>query len=113
MISAFENDRTDNSGEGSSNDEVSKSSFLESIEGLAIRQKSNFTENLSVKNTDLANISIDDYAEVESTDKTDKKIDELKSIISSIESRPSCPAEIRLDKTYRINYRNELNIRSA
>jgi DNA helicase-2/ATP-dependent DNA helicase PcrA len=109
MISAFENDNTQPSGTDSSDDETSKNSFLESVEGLALRQKNNSPDILSVKNTELSKISIDDYPEVESSDKTVKKIDELNSIISSIENRSYGPAEIKLDKTYRINYRNELN----
>jgi DNA helicase-2/ATP-dependent DNA helicase PcrA len=109
MISAFENDTTQPSGTDSSDDETSKNSFLESVEGLALKQKNNSPDILSVKNTELSKISIDDYHEVESSDKTVKKMDELNSIISSIENRSSKPAEIALDKTYRINYRNELN----
>jgi len=109
MTSAFENDTTQASGTDSSHDETSKNSFFESVEGLALRQKSNSPDILSVKNTELSNISINDYTEVESSDKTVKKIDELNSIISSIENRASKPAEITLDKTYRINYRDELN----
>jgi len=109
MISEFENDANQLSEPTSSNNQKSKESFLDSIEGLALRHKNSLPESFSVKSTELSNISKDDYPEVETTDKTGKKLDELKSIISSIERRPSIPADISLDKNYRINYRKELN----
>ena len=90
-------------------EDFKRESFLESIEGLALRQKDNSPYNTGVHSTELSRLTINDYSEIESTEKTDKKIDELKQIISSIENRSSIPAEIRLDKTYRINYKNELN----
>jgi len=70
-------------------EDIEKESFLESIEGLALRQKANLPENEGIRSTDLSNLSIDDYQEAESSERTDKKIDELKSIISSIENRAS------------------------
>jgi DNA helicase II / ATP-dependent DNA helicase PcrA len=109
MISASENDRTENSETNPADDKTSGKSFLDSIESLAIRQRSGFPENLAVRTTELPDITINDYPEVESSDRTAKKIDELNSIISSIENKPSKPAEINLDKAYRINYKNELN----
>jgi DNA helicase II / ATP-dependent DNA helicase PcrA len=109
-ISAFEDDRSGQPEPDSSSDKAAHDSFLESVAKLAIRQKSNFPDSLAVKNTDLPNVSIDDYSEIEATDKTARKLDELYSIISSIESRPINSPEIRLDQKYRINYRNELNI---
>jgi len=108
MISSINSDELPSETD-SSNNEKSQGSFLESVEGLAIRQKSSSSDSTGVLRTDLPGISIDNYPEVESTERTVKKIDELKSIISAIESRPSIPAEINLDKAYRINYRNELN----
>ena len=109
MISSIDSDEIQPSESDTSDDEKSQGSFLESVEGLAIRQKNSSSDSTGVLRTDLPGISIDNYPEVESTERTVKKIDELKSIISAIESRPSIPAEINLDKTYRINYRNELN----
>ncbi|TFG42735.1 MAG: ATP-dependent helicase, partial [Bacteroidia bacterium] len=109
MIYPIDNDKLQLSDNDSSDGEKSEESFLASIESLALRQKSNFPENTGVRNTELSNLSIGDYPEVESTDRTDKKIDELKSIISAIEKRSSVPEEIKLDKTYSINYKNELN----
>ena len=109
MISSIDSDEIQPSESDTSDDEKSQGSFLESVEGLAIRQKNSSSDSTGVRSTDLPGISIDNYPEVESTERTVKKIDELKSIISAIESRPSIPAEINLDKAYRINYRNELN----
>ena len=100
-IQPFEND--------SSNEEKSDKSFLDSIEGLALRQKANLPENTGVRSTDLSALSIDDYPEAESSERTGKKIDELKSIISIIENRPSSSGEIMLEKTFRIDYIRELN----
>jgi len=108
-ISAFENDRSDQPEPDSSSD-ITHDSFLESVAKLAIGQKSNFPDSLAVRNTDLPNVSIDDYSEIDATDKTARKIEELNSIILSIESRPLNSSEIRLDQNYRINYKNELNI---
>jgi hypothetical protein len=90
-------------------EDFEKKSFLESIEGLALRQKSNSPDNTVIHGTELSNLSIDDYPEVESTEKAEKKIDELKTIISSIENRSFTPAEIKLEKTFRIDYKKELN----
>lgn len=109
MISSIDSDETQPSETDFSNDEKSKESFLDSIEKLALRQKSNSPDNTGILNTELSNLSIDDYPEVESTEKTDKKINELKSIISSIENRSFTPAKIRLEKTFRIDYTRELN----
>ena len=85
-------------------EDLEKESFLDSIEGLALRQKSNSPDNTAAHGSEFSNLSINDYPEVESTERTNKKIDELKSIISSIESRSFTPAEIRFEKTYRIDY---------
>jgi DNA helicase-2/ATP-dependent DNA helicase PcrA len=109
MIFPIDNDEIQPFDNDSSNDEKSEKSFLDSIENLALSQNSNFAENTGIRSTELSNLSIDDYPEVESTERTDKKINELKTIISSIENRSFIPAEIRFDKTFRINYINELN----
>ena len=109
MISSIYSDETKPSLTNSSNDEKSRESFLESVEGLAIRQKSISPDNTVIHGSELSNLSIDDYPEVESTEKTDKKIDELKTIISSIENRSFTPAEIKFEKTFRIDYKKELN----
>lgn len=109
MIFPVDNDGIEPSDNDSSRDDKSEKSFLDSIESLALNQKSNFPENIAIRSTELPNLSIDDYPEIESTEKTDKKIDELKSIIASIENRSFTPAEVRLGKTFRIDYERELN----
>lgn len=95
---------SDQPGEGKS-----PKSFLEIIEDLAIRQKSNLPDNRGIQRTDLSAISIEDYKEVETGEQLFKKIEELKSIISSIENRPAGSSEIRLTGSYKINYPQELN----
>ena len=100
-IQPFDNDH--------SNEEKPEKSFLDSIEDLAIRQKSNLSENAVIRSTELQDLSIDDYPGAGSTERTDKKIDELRSIISSIENRSFTPAEIKLEKAFRIDYARELN----
>lgn len=89
--------------------EFSGNSFLDLIEGLALRHRAE-SEGISAgRVTDLSGVSISDYPEVETTEKTDRKIDELKSIILSIESRASEPAEIKIGRSFRIDYARELN----
>lgn len=109
MIFPGDNDDIQPFDNDSSNEEKSEKSFLDSIESLALSQKSNFSENAGIRSSELSNLSIEDYPEVESTERTDKKIEELKSIISSIEGKSTVPADINLSKNFRINYKNELN----
>jgi DNA helicase-2/ATP-dependent DNA helicase PcrA len=90
-------------------DKDSDKSFLENIEDLAKRQRDSLQENNAGQSTDLSAISAEDYPEVVSSEKTVRKIDELKSIISSIENRPAAPSEITLTRQYKIDYRRELN----
>ena len=92
-----------------SNEEKPEKSFLDSIEDLALRQKSNLSENAAIRSTELPDLSIDDYPAAGSSERTEKKIDELRSIISSIENRPFTPGEIKFVKTFRIDYARELN----
>ncbi|NLJ43759.1 MAG: UvrD-helicase domain-containing protein, partial [Bacteroidales bacterium] len=84
-------------------------SFLDSIEGLAARLKAGSSGAIAPAKSDLADFSSDDFPEIETTDKTARKITELQSIIASIESRPQIQHEITLDRNYRINYKGELN----
>ena len=90
-------------------DKDSDRSFLENIEDLAKRQRDSLQENNAGQSTDLSAISSEDYPEVVSSEKTARKIDELKSIISSIENRSAAPSEITLARQYKIDYRRELN----
>ena len=87
----------------------SENSFLENIEDLAKRQQNSLPENYSRQPNDFSAISPEDYPEVISSEKTARKIDELKSIISSIENKPAVVSEIRLAKPFKIDYRAELN----
>jgi DNA helicase-2/ATP-dependent DNA helicase PcrA len=107
--SASENEKPESSGSDSSDGDISKDSFLGFIEGLALRNKNDSPEIYSRQGTDLSNISIDDYPGVEPTETTVKKLDELKSIIQTIENKPSNPAEIKIEKSYKIDYKKELN----
>ena len=95
-------DNEEEKGEG-------KKSFFDLIEGLALRQKNTSSEINRVNPKDLSGISLSDYAEVESTESELNKINELKSIIKSIEERPPDSSETVIDKQYKIDYRNQLN----
>jgi DNA helicase-2/ATP-dependent DNA helicase PcrA len=108
-ISEFENDETGPSGELPSEGSVSSESFFGNIEQLAARQQASQNLYPEQRVTDLMSISISDYAEAEQTEGTSRKISELNSIIKSIESRPVILPEIKLTRTYKIDYRKELN----
>ena len=84
-------------------------SFLDIIEGLALRQKEIISPETTGSKNDLTSITINNFPEVETDQRTINKIEELNSIVRSIESRPSGTAEIRLEKSYKINYAYELN----
>jgi DNA helicase II / ATP-dependent DNA helicase PcrA len=104
-----ERDENQSSETGSSDEDISKKSFFDLIEDLALRHKEDSREISPGQGSDLSTVSINEYPEVEQTDRTTRKLDELKSIIQTIESRASVPAEIKLGKSYRIDYRMELN----
>lgn len=108
-ISAFENDKSDAPGSDLPEREDSTGSFLDHIDDLAFRLKvrsSSFTDNTAA---DLTTISLNDFPEVDSTEQTIRKIEELKSIISSIENRHADTVTVELKKKYAIDYRQELN----
>ncbi|HAH25628.1 MAG TPA: ATP-dependent helicase [Prolixibacteraceae bacterium] len=84
-------------------------SFLDAISALALKAKENAPAPYVQPSTDLSVIKMDEYDETEIPEKTIAKIEELKSIIASIESRPAVTTEIQLSKTYKINYAFELN----
>jgi DNA helicase-2/ATP-dependent DNA helicase PcrA len=84
-------------------------SFLDIIEELALKQKDNLQQDNSGHWTDLSDISPGRYPEIESGENLLRKIDELNSIILSIESRPVIQDKKELSGSYRINYREELN----
>ena len=108
-ISEFENDETGPAGDLPSEGPVSSESFFGNIEQLAARQQASQNLYPEQRVTDLMSISISDYAEAEQTEGTSRKISELNSIIKSIESRPVILPEIKLTRTYKIDYRKELN----
>lgn len=90
-------------------DDSSGDNFFDIIEGLALRRKDTLSGKPAGERNDLTAISLNDYPEVESDERTARKIEELNSIINSIEGRPSLPTEIKLAKSYRIDYTGELN----
>ena len=102
-------DFPDSNDSDTGKEDKSQKSFLDIIEDLAIRQKSNLPDNYGRPVTDLSSISIKNYQEVETNERLDKKIEELRSIILSIENRPVNNSEIRLTRSYKIDYRQELN----
>jgi len=106
---ASENEKAESSGSDSSGSNISNESFLGFIEGLALRHKNDSPEIYSMQRSDLSSISINDYPGIEPTETTIRKLDELKSIILSIENKPSDQAEIKIDKPYKIDYAKELN----
>ena len=109
-ISAFEEDATTLSENNISNKGIDSESFLDLVGDLALRQKIASSSYIEHPGTDLATISLADFPAVESSEQSIKKIDELKSIIKSIESKATEAQEIILHKNYKIDYKNELNI---
>ena len=84
-------------------------SFFDMVGSHAGRQDNEPKSYPVVRNTDLSKVSIDDYPDVDSDDQTNRKIEELKSIILSIESRPSGQIKPNLAGQYKIDYAGELN----
>jgi DNA helicase-2/ATP-dependent DNA helicase PcrA len=101
-------DQDEKSGPPDEGGEEGKS-FFDLIEGLALRHKAGSAEGEPIRKADLQDISLSDYPGVGSTENELKKIDELRSIIQSIEERPAVPSEIALEKQFKIDYRNQLN----
>jgi len=86
-----------------------RDTFLEMIGDLASRQELSQKTYYDQKRTDLSEVSITDFPEIESTENIERKIDDLRAIIASIENRKNSDIPVNLDQTYKINYRNELN----
>ncbi len=107
--SASENKKPDSSGSESEGGDIPNESFLGFIEGLVLRHKHESPETFTGQKTDLSNISINDYTGIELSETTARKLDELKSIILSIENKPSDPAEIIIERPLRIDYAKVLN----
>jgi DNA helicase-2/ATP-dependent DNA helicase PcrA len=87
----------------------SRGSFLESIGELAESAKQKNLPGGSVEENSLDEISIEDYPEAEASELTEKKIEELNSIIRKIEKTESGSQEIKLKGNYKIKYTRELN----
>ena len=109
-ISAFEEDTSALSGNKIVKNGNDNESFLDLVGDLALRQKIASSSYIDQPGTDLATISLTDFPEVESSEQSLKKIEELKSIILSIESKAIQTKEIKLLKNYKIDYKNELNV---
>lgn len=108
-VSAFEKDTSVPSDSGSPENENSPEAFLDMVGELAIRQRINSQSGIDHPGTDLTTISLKDFPKIDSTEQTSKKIEELQSIIRSIESISNKTQEIRLPRTYKIDYQKELN----
>lgn len=92
-----------------SHDDKSLDSLLKILAEKKLNQDKD-QKGLSIASpADFTSISINDYPEVELDDDTVRKIEELQSIIASIESRPAEATGTKITGTYRINYANELN----
>jgi DNA helicase II / ATP-dependent DNA helicase PcrA len=104
-ISAFERDDF----EPSDHEKNDPGSFLDIIGEMALRHRKMSDQQQEPVNKDLTALSLRDFPEIESTEQTDKKIEELKAIIKSIESKESHSTDVKLEKSYRLDYRNDLN----
>jgi DNA helicase-2/ATP-dependent DNA helicase PcrA len=87
----------------------SQKSFLEIIEEIALRNKNELPADNSGRWSDLSDISPGNYPELETGEDLKRKIEELDSIILSIENRPLSKDKINLAGTYKIDYTRELN----
>jgi DNA helicase II / ATP-dependent DNA helicase PcrA len=108
-ISAFEGEKTDRSGKKNGNEESASDAFLDLVGDLALRQKLQSSQYSDHPLTDLATVSLSDFPEVDSTEQVLEKMEELKSIIRSIESKSNEVQKVELTRKFRINYQGELN----
>jgi DNA helicase-2/ATP-dependent DNA helicase PcrA len=109
-VSAFEEESPEHANKETLKKETPVDAFLDLVGDLALRQKIRSSSYEEAAVTDLTTISLNDFPEVESTEQTLKKIEELKSIISAIESKSTESHEVVLTKNYKINYKTELNL---
>ncbi|MEO6130773.1 MAG: ATP-dependent helicase [Saprospiraceae bacterium] len=84
-------------------------SFLDAIENLALQARDNFQPAYVRPNADLTDLTISEFDDPVMTDRMYTKIEELKSIINSIEKRSPHTNEVQFSQTYKINYLQELN----
>jgi DNA helicase-2/ATP-dependent DNA helicase PcrA len=108
-ISAFERDTSEPSDGENEKSEDSSDAFLDVVGDLALRQRLKASVYPEQTGADLSRVTLKDFPEIDSSEQTIRKIEELKSIIKSIEDRESHTNEIKLAKTYKIDYRNDLN----
>ncbi|MDP4223887.1 MAG: ATP-dependent helicase [Bacteroidota bacterium] len=108
-ITAFEKKGSDPPVQGSAGDDESEDSFMDFVEGLALKGSGGAPDIYHGQGTDLSVIKASAYPEAELSGAEIKKLDELKSIIQSIENKPAGTYEIKIGKTYKINYAGELN----
>jgi len=88
----------------------SPDSFLEAIGSIATRVRENYQPATYTRhNADLSNLSIEEFPGAEVKESTYRKIEELKSIVRTIEEKSTPPEAITLAKSYRIDYAQELN----
>lgn len=97
-------DRNDLSG---NDDEAG--SFLDIIEKLARQQNALQIGGLQAEGKDLSNMSLSDFPDVELTGYMDDKIRELAEIVRSIESKVLETPSTELRRSYKINYKDQLN----
>src|SRR5687768_15410201 len=88
--------------------EEGRNAFLNRIGEFALQARSQQSPS-SYAPADLPRLSIEAYEEPGISDNTQNKIEELRSIILHIESRPHDTKEIVLSKKYKIDYKSELN----
>jgi DNA helicase-2/ATP-dependent DNA helicase PcrA len=84
--------------------------FLDSIESIATQVRENYQPTVYTRySADLSSLTISEFPGAEVKESTYQKIEELKSIVRTIEEKSASPAEVNLTKNYRINYTRELN----
>lgn len=105
-ISAFENDSSAN---GDNDNDNTPEGFLDLIGDLAERQRIKSSIYPEPVSTDLTKVSLNDFPEIDTTEVIQKKIEELRSIIASIEKTGDKITEKIIPSGYKIDYRNCLN----
>ncbi|HET6556036.1 MAG TPA: ATP-dependent helicase [Prolixibacteraceae bacterium] len=93
----------------SSSMEDSTDALLDTICALAQKTKGNRSSQYIQPTTDLSVLKMNNFNGNDIPQKTISKIEELKSIIASIENRPANTSEIQFSKAYKIDYAIELN----
>jgi DNA helicase-2/ATP-dependent DNA helicase PcrA len=108
-ISPLKNDMKKSAVPDLSGGDKSLEAFLELVGDRVSGQEKHSAYYSFRQKADLSTISLEDYHEIELNEQTIQKIEELKTIILSIENRPADVAEIKLSGSFKINYPGELN----